>query len=161
MSGSNTAGRKGKQSKNVSVMTNDPVNPVIQLTFSADIYVLVGFEAATDFFRVNLSWKHMEQKTLKIVGEKANSVKLVSVSIVDPDHQSFDPIDYQKDGDKISDAGQITIQPTSKTPSCRFTMETLRIQTDIEEVPLIDIPVFGECLGEQEPITRQTSSVGH
>ena len=64
----NTAGRKGKQSKNVSVMTNDPVNPVIQLTFSADIYVLVGFEPQRISFG-KFSWKHMEQKTLKIVGE--------------------------------------------------------------------------------------------
>ncbi len=154
----NTTGRKGKHSKNVSVMTNDPVNPVIQLTFSADIFVLVGFEPQRISFG-KFSWKQMEQKTLKIVGEKANSVKLVSVSIVDPDHQSFYLIDYKKAGDKIGDAGQITIQPTSKTPLGRFT-DTLRIRTDIEEVPIIDIPVFGECLGEQEPVTRQTSSVG-
>ncbi len=79
----NTKNRRGKQSKKVTVLSNDSKEPKLILTVSADLKEVLGVEPQALNFGT-IRWDETSTQTLQLIGEEVAMVKSVTVAPEDP-----------------------------------------------------------------------------
>lgn len=147
-----TKGRHGKQTKGITVKTNDPDAPAVRLTVSADIAVRFGFKyPRLNFGRVkeNLSIS----KRLPAIGEELASVSIQSVEIVNQAHAAYYEVRVEDSGEGDERNLQLIITATKKIPPGRF-YDQLKVTTDPPEVGPVFVRLYGERVGPVEAFPR-------
>jgi hypothetical protein len=149
-----TSGRSGRQSKNVTVTTNDPDNTNVRLRVSADIEVLFGFEPSRIRFRRQRK-NDIEPVTVNGTGIKLADVKIVSATLANPDNEKFFNINIEDTGSGSNRQIRLTLEPTEHIAVGRI-RDRLIITTNLPEIERFEIFITGEILG---PIDIAPSSL--
>ena len=147
-----TKGKQGKQTKKVTVTTNDPDNPTVYLTVSAEIVVQFGFSTP----RINfgkLKEDPLTSKTLTAIGEELASVSIKSVAVVNKAHENYYDVKVEESGKGAERKLQLIITPTKKIPIGRF-FDQLNVMTDLPDAKPILLRVSGERVGPVEAYPR-------
>lgn len=143
-------GRQGKLTKNISVTTNDPDNTIVRLSITADIVVMFGFDSQRIHFN-RLKRHELVSKTLNAVGGKLPDVKILSVTVDNPEHVDYYQIEIDDSGEGETRRLGLVITPTDKIPIGRFG-DKLVVKTNLEPVSTYDVYVSGDLLGPIEVV---------
>ncbi len=147
-----TKGRHGSQSKTVTVISNDPEQPNLKLSISADIIIKFGFEVPK-LGLGRLKKDELKAKTVTAVGEELPRVKILSVSLANTAHEKYYKYETSDTGEGDLRKIVFSITPTREIPIGRF-RDVLVIKTNLKDVEEVKLHLSGEILGPIEIMPR-------
>ena len=149
-----TKGRVGEQKKTIKVETNDPDNPILNLSIKANVTVNFAFEPnRANFGFINPG--EIKEQVLNGIGEKLAEAKVISYELRDPSHAEYYDISFTENGSGDQRKIKAVIKNTDKMPRSRFN-DNLLVTTNLEEEK-INIYLTGEKLGLIHVMQRSVS----
>jgi hypothetical protein len=132
----------GLQEKKVLILTNDPQNPEIELKFRGKITREIGLQPEAIFFG-EVSNVKKEERKVKVFQIGPEELRIISI---DPSSVYFQ-IAQSRFEDKNSRGIVLSIFLDPNIPTGEI-KEVITIQTNLKRRPFVDIPVYGEVLGD-------------
>lgn len=141
----------GLQEKKILIFTNDPKRPKIELKFTGKITREIGLQPEAVFFG-EVSNIEKEERKVKVFQIGPEELKIKNI---DPSSEYFQ-IAQSRFEDKNSKGFVLSISLDPNIPTGELN-EVITIQTNIKRRPYIDIPVYGEVLGDIRVSSKMVS----
>lgn len=132
----------GLQEKKILILTNDSLNPEIELKFKGKITWEIGLQPEAVFFG-EVSNVEKEERKVKVFQIGPEELKIKSI---DPSSKYFQ-IAQSRFEEKNSRGFVLSISLDPNIPEGEL-KEVVTIQTNLKRRPFVDIPVYGEVLGD-------------
>jgi hypothetical protein len=141
-------GKSGPQHQTVTIMSNDPEHPTMQLQISAEVKPLVAMEPRLVNFGANVQKGQGAQQIVKITGRTADFAAS-NPTVNNPDRYDIKVLDTKEvvvDGEKLR---QTTIEVNLKKNAPVGTIQdNLMVRTNDERMNLVNVPIAGNIEGE-------------
>lgn len=139
-------GRSGKQRQTITVESNDPDNPIIQLAISATVKQLVAVEPKlVNFAQVP---KGESPSTVLTVTGLTEDFEATLATLNDErfEVKILDTIEIDVDGEKLRQSQiEVSLKESAKVGQLQ---DTLTIRTNDPRMPLVSVPVAGIIMGD-------------
>jgi len=147
-----TKGRQGRQSKRITVRTNDPDEPTVYLTVTAEVLVPFALRPSRIHFG-RVTEDGLISKSISAYGEQLAHAAIKSVSIVNKAHESYYDVKVEDSGKNENRTVQLLVSPTKEIPIGRF-FDQLKVTTDLPDAQSVVVSLSGERVGPVEPSPR-------
>ena len=132
----------GSQEKKILIFTNDPLNPEIELKFTGKITREIGLQPEAVFFG-EVSNVEKEERKVKVFQIGPEELK---IERIDPSSEYLQ-IAQSRFEDKNGRGFVLSISLDLNIPEGEL-KEVITIHTNLKRHPYVDIPVYGEVLGD-------------
>ncbi|MCD4652467.1 DUF1573 domain-containing protein [bacterium] len=141
-----TQRRKGINRKKITVTSNDPTSPRLQIEIVADLEQFLDASPRRQWFG-RLKQDETITKTFKIEGKKVADVKIGNIHLKVDDHKSA--YSWKINESMAEDGRKISIDVTvnaTKIATGRFN-DVLLVETSVKEAGELELHLSGEILG--------------
>lgn len=145
----NTQGRPGDQSKIITVLSNDPTTPRLNLTIKAKVETLLGFDQPRYAASKTMHVGDTETIEAWISGKLADTAKLTLDQVTGGDDAKVELV-TKTEGDKTRQGVKVTLKG-SKIGNYHG---SVALATGVEKVPRLMFPFSWNVLGNVEVIPR-------